>query len=252
MAYLNKNGAMMEIKELATKQSHPCKECQLSISETRGKRLLGFFQKKVFLEQIIDESIAFNKKLSWDNDHKNLKLTTTAEELINVFKLRSAIYATKGYQREFQDEIEGLNFDTYDTHSAIFYYQSENEMSGSIRLIFDDKHFLPTEKNVSLEYLREHKLCELSRQVVKQSDKGLGLEFKNFYKGIYELALHNPDKINLILASITHDHYNLYAKFGGMKIEKELDAYGNLDKAILVLSWDITQVSAFFKKCFLR
>ena len=88
--------------------------------------------------------------------------------------------------------------------------------------------------------------------MVKQSDKGLGLEFKNFYKGIYELAVQNPEKISLILAAITSDHYDLYSKFGGMKIEKELDAYGNLDKAILVLSWNIQEVSAFFKKCFLR
>ena len=238
MVYLNKNSAVAELKELGKRELHP--------------NSLEANKKRIFLEKIIEESTSFNRKLSWDNDHKNLKLTTTAEELINVFKLRSAVYATKGYQREFKDEIEGLNFDTYDTHSAIFYYQSENEISGSIRLIFDDKHFLPTEKNISLDYLREHKLCELSRQVVKQSDKGLGLEFKNFYKGIYELAMHNPDKINLILASITSDHYTLYEKFGGMKIEKELDSYGNLDKAILVLSWDIAQVSAFFKKCFLR
>jgi len=246
MVYLNKNGALTQLQALASDHTYS------HISESKGKRTLGLFQKRIFLEEIIDESIAFNKKLSWDNDPSMLKLATTAEALINVFKLRSDVYAIKGYQREFKDEIEGLNFDTYDTHSAIFYYQSEQEISGSIRLIFDEKQFLPTEKNVSLDYLRVYQLGELSRQVVKQSDKGLGLEFKNFYKGIYELALQNPEKVNLILAAITSDHYNLYTKFGGMKIEKELDAYGNLDKAILVLSWDIAHVSAFFKKYFLR
>jgi len=248
MVYINKNGALTQLKTLVQESTYS----HYNPLEAKQERVLGLFQKRIFLEEIIEESIAFNKKLSWGNEQKMLKLTTTAEELIKVFTLRSEVYATKGYQREFKDEIEGLNFDTYDTHSAIFYYQSENEITGSIRLIFDEKQFLPTEKNVSLDYLREHKLVELSRQVVKQSDKGLGLEFKNFYKGIYELALQNPEKVNLILAAITSDHYNLYAKFGGMNIEKELDAYGNLDKAILVLSWDIRQVSDFFKKCFLR
>lgn len=253
MVYLNKNGALTQLKALVREGAHlHSPEYALHHLESRQERALGLFHKRLFLEEIIEESIAFNKKLSWNNEQKVLKLTTTAEDLIKVFKLRSEVYATKGYQREFKDEIEGLNFDTYDTHSAIFYYQSGQEISGSIRLIFDEKHFLPTEKNVSLDYLRKHKLVELSRQVVKQSDKGLGLEFKNFYKGIYELAVQNPEKISLILAAITSDHYDLYSKFGGMKIEKELDAYGNLDKAILVLSWNIQEVSAFFKKCFLR
>jgi hypothetical protein len=246
MIYLNKNSAITQIKEL---------ESQRVIAHTtslkRHTKALELFQKRAFLEEIIEESIAFNKTLSWQKEQQ-LKLTTTAEALINVFKLRSEVYGAKGYQCEFKDAIEGLNFDTYDTHSAIFYYQSGHEVTGSIRLIFDTKHALPTEKTLSFDYLRAHKLVELSRQVVKQDGKGLGLEFKNFYKGIYELVMQNSDKVNLILAAITNDHYPLYSKFGGIKIEKELEAYGNLDKAIFVLSWNIQEISAFFTKCFLR
>lgn len=246
MIYLNKNSAITQLQAYESQrvlaQNAPLKH---------RLKALDLFQKRTFLEEIIEESIAFNKTLSWQHGQQ-LKLTTTAEALVNVFKLRSEIYGAKGYQCEFKDAIEGLNFDTFDTHSAIFYYQSGHEVTGSIRLIFDTKQALPTEKSLSFDYLREYKLVELSRQVVKQDGKGLGLEFKNFYKGIYELVAQNPDKVNLILAAITSDHYPLYAKFGGIKIEKELEAYGNLDKPIFILSWNIQEVSAFFTKCFLR
>jgi len=254
MAYLNKNVTLTQLKGLVQQNIQHKLDYMPDAFNKDQQQALQLFQKRFFLEEIVEETISFNKKLSWQNTHKNLKLTTTAEELINVFKLRSDIYVSKNYQNEFPDEIEGLNFDKYDKHSAILYYQSNNTISGSIRLIFDTNNYLPTEKNFSLEYLRmrQNKIGELSRQVVKQNNKGLGLEFKNFYKGIYEICMDNPDKINLVMASITSDHHKLYSKFGGMRVEKKMDCYGNLNKDILVLSWDIKNSSNFFKKLFLK
>ena len=52
------------------------------------KNALELFQKRIYLEEIIEETISFNKKLSWNNSNPNLNLTTTAEELIEVFKLK--------------------------------------------------------------------------------------------------------------------------------------------------------------------
>ena len=254
MVYLNKNVTLNQLKELVQKNINHKIEYMPDAFNNAQKKALELFQKRIFLEEVIDESISFNKKISWDNTNKNLNLTTTAEELINVFKLRSDVYTSINYQNEFPDTIEGLNFDKYDKYSAIMYYQTNNEITGSIRLIFDTKKFLPSEKKYSFNYLRteSNKIGELSRQIVKQNNKGLGLEFKNFYKGIYQICMNNPERINLVLASITQDHFKLYSKFGGIHIEKELDAYGNLSIPFLVLSWQPKQSSNYFKRIFLK
>lgn len=254
MVYLNKNVTLNQLKELVQKNINHKIEYMPDDFNNEQKNALKLFQKRIFLEEVIDETISFNKKINWDNTNKSLNLTTTAEELVNVFKLRSDVYTSINYQDEFPDTIEGLNFDKYDKYSAIIYYQTNNEMTGSIRLIFDKNKFLPSEKKYSFEYLRNksNKIGELSRQIVKQNNKGLGLEFKNFYKGIYQICINNPDKINLVLASITQEHFKLYSKFGGITIEKKLNAYGNLNIPFLVLSWKPTQSSNYFKRIFLK
>ncbi len=252
MLYINKNITLNQLKEVVAKNINQRIDYMPSSFNEEQKKALELFQKRIYLEEIIEETISFNKNLSWEDSIKNLYLTTTAESLVDVFKLRSDIYGMKNYQHEFPDEIEGLNFDSYDKYSAILYYKSNQEVTGSIRLIFDTENNLPSEKNSSLSHLRQtHKIAELSRQVVKQTNKGLGLEFKNFYKGIYHLTKQNNEKVNLILASITSDHEKLYQKFGGITIEDRLKAYGKLEKEILLLSWDIEKISKFFQRGFL-
>ena len=155
MVYLNKNVTLNQLKELVQKNINHKIEYMPDAFNNAQKKALELFQKRIFLEEVIDESISFNKKISWDNTNKNLNLTTTAEELINVFKLRSDVYTSINYQNEFPDTIEGLNFDKYDKYSAIMYYQTNNEITGSIRLIFDTKKFLPSEKKYSFNYLQE-------------------------------------------------------------------------------------------------
>lgn len=65
------------------------KDCMPEDFNHEMKLALELFQKRVFLEKTIDETISFNKQFIWEN--KNLSLATTAEDLLNVFKLRSNI-----------------------------------------------------------------------------------------------------------------------------------------------------------------
>lgn len=97
MAYINKNISLNLLQDII-KDNILQKESYLPQSfMIQQKKALEIFQKRVFLENIIDETISFNKKLSWNSDNKNLALTKTAEELVEVFKLRSDVFTEIGY-----------------------------------------------------------------------------------------------------------------------------------------------------------
>ncbi|PLY06968.1 MAG: hypothetical protein C0625_07170 [Arcobacter sp.] len=216
------------------------------------KKALEVFNKRIFLEKVIDESISFNKSLSWNYENKNLKLTTTAEELIKVFKLRSDVFAEINYQEEFPDTIEGLNFDKFDTHSAIIYYHNNKEVSATIRLIFDSKDKLPSEGKVKFDDMRVkyNRIGEISRNIVKHRGAGLNQEFKYLMCGIYNVFINND--IDIALSGIKKEHLKLFKKLGGVEIYKELEGYGSLDIPCLIISYNPSLASKFFKKVFLK
>ena len=258
MIYMNRNVTLNQLKEVVQKTINHNIDYMSDDFNLAQKNALELFQKRIYLEEIIEETISFNKKLSWNNSNPNLNLTTTAEELIEVFKLRSDVYTEISnlhkdinYVDQYKDEIEGLNFDKYDKSSAIIYYKNNNEITGTTRLIFDSKNKLPVEKKFSFDYIREqnNKIGELSRLAVKKT-QGLNLEFKNLFQGIYQITLDNP--IDIAIAVILKDYYKLYSKFGGIKIEKELDSYGTIKTPNLILSWNPSVASRFFKKAFLN
>lgn len=93
----------------------------------------------MFLEEIVEETISFNKKINWDSSLKNLSIVTNAEDLIKVFELRSDVYQNINYQKEFPDLIDGLNLDIYDKNSAIIFYKNDQNISGTTRLILIQK-----------------------------------------------------------------------------------------------------------------
>jgi hypothetical protein len=222
---------------------------------TFDNRLLSWelYKQRIFLEEVIDESTTFAKQLNWNNDNKNLFLTKTPEELLEVFILRSDVYTEMNYQNEFPDEIEGLNFDKYDKYSGIIYYKNKNNIiSGTTRVIYDSKEKLPSEDKFSFDEQRKEykKICELSRLLVKHEKKGLSLEFKYLMQGIHSFFINNND-INIMMCAIKKEHFKLYSKFGGTCIIKELENYGKLDLSALILSMDPSQSSNFFKKMFL-
>ena len=196
-------------------------------------------------------TLVFNRTLIWDFS-ENVFLVQTAEELIGIYRLRSKVYKNLGYDKEFPEIIEGMNFDEYDKNAAILYTQKDGHMTGTCRIIFDTGEKLPIDKNYSLDDIRSmgKDITELSRLVIDKPRKsGLGKEFKYLTSGVFRMLKSN--NITRIVSVIKEEHFSLYDKFGGFEKKALLASYGELDKSFLITSWDITQVSTFFKKLFL-
>ena len=92
MTYINRNTVLNQFQELVQKDLHKKLDYMSDDFNNQQKYALELFQKRISLEKTIDETIAFNKKISFLMIQiKNLHLTTTAEELIDVYKLRSDV-----------------------------------------------------------------------------------------------------------------------------------------------------------------
>jgi hypothetical protein len=251
MVNINKSIAQRNLEELLVTNFSKRLDYMSNDFNIEQQHTLEMFKKRVYLEEIVEETVAFNKNINWDFSVKNLKIVMNVEELIKVFKLRSEVYRDIDYLKEFPDPIEGLNFDIFDKKSAIIFYHNNNAITGTTRLIFDSEYKLPTDKIYSFDAIRKQysRIGELSRLIVQHEKKGLNLEFKYLMKGAYLLFMLN--EIDITLLGIKKEHYKLYEKFGGNSIIQELQNYGNLDLDALVLSWNPSQVSDFFKKIFL-
>lgn len=252
MVYINKNVVLNQLTQVV-KSRFEKKALELPESFQKEQlRAIEIFKKRFLFEEVIEESIHFNKKLNFDNKNSNLQLTTTAEELVEVFKLRSDVYDSINYLHEFPDTIEGLNFDSFDKSSAIVYYKNNNKVTGSIRLIFDSEQGLPTEEKYSFNNLRKQYdvIGEMSRYVVYNSGRGLNLEFKYLMSGVYNVFINN--KIDIAFSGIKQEHLKLYKKLGGVDIVKEMDSYGTLKTPFYIISYNPNEASKFFKKVFLN
>ena len=248
-----KNNALNSLREVSHQNFTKSLHHSGKDMDKKQKKILEIFTKRVFLEETIEDAIAFNRKLTWDTSNKSYQLTTTAEDLVAVFKLRSDVYQMMQYMNEFPDVIEGLNFDIFDQHSAIIFCKNDQEYTGTSRIIFDSKQTkLPTDKKFSFDYLREKKkkIAETSRLTIKKEDTKLSLDFKNIMKAYYDIIMHND--LDLIVSSIKEAHYKLYSKFGGISVEAQLHAFGELDGEFLVIAWNPYEASDFFKRSFLR
>ena len=252
MIYINRNKSITQLREIIDSSfNNPIGYMPKDFNREQN-HALKLLKERVFLEETVEEAIAFNKQLNWEETHSNLKLVTTAEQLVQVFKLRSDVYSDLGYQEEFPDTIQGLNFDKYDKNAAILYYESESHITGTTRLIFDSLNKLPSEGKFSFDDMRNKYgvIGELSRLIIRNEKKGLNLEFKYLMQGIHTLFKNN--KIDITLLAIIQEHYKLYTKFGGSEIIAEIDDFGNMEHSIYLLSWDPSLVSNFFKKVFLK
>ncbi len=252
MFNINKNNTLGVLQELVENNISNTLSYMPESYNQEQQEVIELFKKRIFLEKTIDEAISFNKKLVFPNEDKNLQLATTAEDLISVFKLRSDVYTDINYQEEFPDTIEGLNFDKYDSTSAILFYKIDKTITGTIRVVVDSHNKLPSEKNYSFEKIRNQycNISEMSRFIVNKTEKGLGQEFKYLFKGVYNLFTNN--EIDIILSGLKKEHLKLYTKFGGVHVEEELISYGTFSVPCVILSWNPLKVSSFFKKVFLK
>lgn len=248
---INKNNSLEALQQFVEQNLSKKLSYMPESFNAQQQQALELFKQRLFLEKIIDEAISFNKNLYFRNKNKNLHLATTAEDLIDVFKLRSDVYTSINYQNEFPDFIGGLNFDIYDSNSAIFLCKKEKIITGTVRLIFDSHNKLPTEDKLSFDEIRMNYnvISEISRLVVKKEANELSMEFKYLFGAVYTFFMEN--NLDIILTSIIKKHYKLYSKFGGTKIINDMDRYGNLEHSVMTLTWDPSQASPFFKKAFL-
>jgi len=251
MIYINHNSALKQLKNIVDSSFNKTTNYMPESFNTQQSYAFELLKKRILLEEIVEESVAFNKRLNWEETNKNLKLVNTVEELIEVFKIRSDVYTDIGYQDEFPDTIEGLNFDKFDKNAAILFYTSNSQITGTTRLIFDSNNKLPSESKFSFDNVRNQypTIGELSRLIVGNETKGLNLEFKYLMQGIHTIFMHN--KIDITLLAIIKEHYKLYTKFGGNEIIQEVNDYGKLGHDVYILSWNPSLASNFFKRAFL-
>lgn len=235
MANINRNETLRKFEELYTTQ-------------TRFK----VFDKVYIFEKFIDKVLDFNRKINFDTKYENLQKITTAEELVEIYQLRSEIYGNLGYQNEFPDYLPNMNFDFYDENSAIIYTKSNNEITSTCRLIFDSDKNLPIEEKIDLSTIRNtfQKIAETSRLMVKNEQKSLNMAFKFLTTGIYNILVQN--NLDATLAICTQEHLKLYQKLGGITIQKELESYGHLEQPFAISTWNPNEVSRFFQKAFLK
>jgi hypothetical protein len=68
--------------------------------------------------------------------------------------------------------------------------------------------------------------------------------------GMHNVFIHN--EINMTLSGMKKEDYRIFSKFGGNEVITEIESYGNLNQTSLVVSWDPSKASKFFKKAFLN
>ena len=168
---INKNNALIELQQLVEQNIDKKLSYMPDSFNKQQHQALELFKQRLFLEKTIDEALSFNKNLVFPNENKNLHLACTAEDLIDVFKLRSDVYTSINYQEEFPDTIEGLNFDKYDSNSAILFYKNNKIVTGTTRLIFDSNKKLPTEDKFSFDNFRDqyNTIGEVSRLMIQHN-----------------------------------------------------------------------------------
>ena len=199
------------------------------------------------LEEILDfqKSVKFSEK-------NNIYLPSTKEELIEIFTLRSRVYKKMGYDKEFPGFIKGLDYDDYDKSSAILFTKHNDKITGTCRVIFDSIKTIPLDKNYSFDSFRKNSktLAELSRLIIEKPNSTLGQEPRLLTKGTYLILKEN--NISTLVSVMKEENFKYYKRFGGFEKIYKFETYGKLNEPFIVTSWDIANISAYFKRVFLK
>lgn len=221
------------------------------------KEAMKVFKNRIQLEEIIDTTLKLNQSINWKSFNKNIKLVNYAEDLINVFKLRSDVYRPLGYLNEFLENIPGLNYDNYDKYSIILIGKENNKIIGTTRVILDSKLGLQSEKipefqeiYKNLRYNNPNKrIVEGSRTVIDSNFRGSQI-LKYFFRSMYELY----DELDIgVYTSCMLEEMNskLYSNIG-FEILKKSSSYSNIEKEVVLLSWTKENLTPFFKRGILK
>ncbi len=101
MISINQNNAIKQLTDIVEQSLQ--NKLQYMSEEFNNEQLhaIELLKQRVYLEEVVEESIAFNKRVAWDNTFPNLKLVDSAEDLISVFQLRSSVYTNINYIMAF-------------------------------------------------------------------------------------------------------------------------------------------------------
>jgi hypothetical protein len=83
---VNRNMVLNQLQELVENSFNKQLSYMPESFNIEQQNAIKMFKQRIFLEEVIDTALTFNRGLNWDNPNKNLQLTTTAEDLVNVFK----------------------------------------------------------------------------------------------------------------------------------------------------------------------
>ncbi len=199
----------------------------------------------------LEEILNFQQSLKFPK-LANIYLASNRKELIEIFTLRSRVYKQMGYDKEFPSFIEGLDYDNYDKSSAILYTKNNSKVTGTCRIIIDSIKKIPLDKNFSFDTFRKQSktLAELSRLIIEKQNNGLGQEPKLLTKGTYHLLKVN--NISTLVSVMKEENFKFYKNFGGFRNIHKFKTYGNLKEPFIVTSWEIAEVSKYFKRFFLN
>lgn len=213
------------------------------------------------LMEILYYSTLLNQETLFD---KNLigiaNIAKKPEEIIEIMKLRYNVYKELGYNKEFNTEIPGLDFDRFDKNSIFVIYSRNNEITATTRIIKDTVEGLLSEKKYDLKtgfneirienWLEHKKIAELSRTVIKPEYQKSGIEFRSMFSDLYNIGK-STDIGNYLMVMPKDMYHALYEKCG-MEIIKEIENYGNIDKQSVIIKWDINNINPFFKRIILK
>ena len=224
---------------------------QISI-ETMGKVFIPNMHKKKRLDNIINQIQEKFCELNLpEYFYSNLKFATTEAEILETMQLRSRAYTKLGYNRQFPEEINGLNYDDFDRNSLILISKFNEKITGTLRIVYDSIINLPSEKMIELNNLRKkYRLAELSRLIVDPEFRSGNREngsmpFNNLFAGTYWTF--HLTHLNKYLMVMKNEHAARYLKFGGIE-NLGTTKYENLNQDSQILLWNPSQISKEFEE----
>lgn len=180
---------------------------------------------------------------------KKIEMLTNEKDLINSYFLRSYVYNLAGYDSEFRESVEGLEFDKFDSSSISFGYIHDGEMVGSIRIALDGTLGFPSEKYCpEIANLREDSsIAEISRTVIlPEFRNNLGILFEQIIASIQFARLNGIDKV---FYGSPKPIMEMYEKHVGGSIRlRDNVQYGNLKERLYFRAVDVNNLSPKFEK----
>lgn len=85
MVNINKNIALKDLENLMNKSLSRRLNYMSDDFNIEQEHMIEMFKKRIFLEEVVEETITFNKNINWDFSIKNLKLIAKCRRINKSF-----------------------------------------------------------------------------------------------------------------------------------------------------------------------